>query len=352
MTRIRVGMIGAGAIAASHCTGVNHHPNARVVAVADASRERAEAVQEQCGIDKVYTDWAKLVADPEIDAVCIALPNYLHAPVSIAALKAGKHVLLDKPFALDQKEAKACIAAAKKAKRVFSVGMNQRFTREAQTIRALVRRGELGEIYHAKAFWNRRTGSPKFGTWFCNKKLAGGGCLLDIGVHVLDLALSLMDNFEPVCVQGVSYSKLGPRGIGEGGWGKSDREKLAFDVDDLSAAMIRMKNGASVLLEVSWIRHQAEGDRHNVELFGTEAGASVWPTRLFRFGKEKGEYEVVEPQNVQMAYPHCDRMKNWIDSILGKEAIECTLEQSLAVQKILDAIYASAKSGREVRITR
>jgi len=350
MQSVRVGVIGAGAIAPSHCRGVLKHPKAELVGIADASKERARAVQKDFAIPRLYTRVDDLLLDPDVDAVSIALPTCLHAPTAIMALEAGKHVMLDKPFAMNREEAKAVVDAARKAKRVFTVGMNQRFARDSQTIRALVERGELGEVYHAKAYWNRRSGSPRFGTWFCDKKKSGGGTLLDIGVHMLDLCLSLIGNFKAATVSGSVYTKFGNRGLGEGGWGKSDVGRKVFDVDDLAAAFVKLKGGASVLLEASWARHQAEPDLNDVELFGTQAGATVYPARLYRFGRKKGEYETVEPQGVPIRYPDCDRMVNWIEAILGEEEVECAPEQSLAVQKIIDAIYESARTGKEVTI--
>ncbi|MDA1044292.1 MAG: Gfo/Idh/MocA family oxidoreductase, partial [Verrucomicrobia bacterium] len=217
MAKLKIGMIGAGAISRSHCHGVNSHPDAEMVAIADINAKRRNAVKKEYGIAKGYASVKEILADDELDAVCIGLPNYLHAPTAIAAFEAGKHVLLDKPFALNIDEAKAVVAASKKAGKVFTVGMNQRFPANAQTVRALVKRGDIGKIYHARAFWRRRAGAPKFGTWFGDKRQAGGGCLLDIGVHLLDLCLFTMDNFEPVSASGAVYTKFGNRGLGEGG---------------------------------------------------------------------------------------------------------------------------------------
>lgn len=347
---IRVGMIGAGAIAHSHCKGINDHKEAKVVAVADLSNERAEEIKTAYAMEKTFRKWEDLVADDSIDAVAIALPNSLHAPVAAAALQAGKHVILDKPFALNYAEAAQVVKIAKKAKKVFTLGMNQRFNQGHQVIKALAERGEFGEIFHAKAAWMRRTGSPKFGTWFCRKDLAGGGCMLDIGVHVLDMCLYITNNFEPVSVTGKVNTKFGNRGIGEGGWGKSDRGKLVFDVDDSAFAFIRFKNDMVLELNVSWILHQDVGDKNGVQLYGTEAGGTTNPCRVFRFGKQDKEYEVVEPQNVKIRYPHCNRHVNWIDAILGKDELMTPPEQSLVVQKIIDAVYKSSATGKEVRL--
>lgn len=157
------------------------------------------------------------------------------------------------------------------------VGMNQRFEHHAQLIKSLIERGDLGEIYHAKAYYRRRTVASKFGTWFCRKDMAGGGTMLDIGIHIIDLALYLMNNWETTTVLASVYTKFDNRGIGEGKWGKSERGKMIFDVDDFGTALIRFKNGATLQLDASWVLHQEASTRHNVELFGTEAGATIEP---------------------------------------------------------------------------
>ncbi|MBN2710885.1 MAG: Gfo/Idh/MocA family oxidoreductase, partial [Planctomycetes bacterium] len=207
----------------------------------------------------------------------------------------------------------------------------------------------LGEIYHGKAKWLRRTGCPKFGTWFGEKKLAGGGALLDIGVHMLDLCLFLMDSWKPECVTGQVYTKFGNRGLGEGGWGKSDKKKkFKFDVDDFASGFIKFKGGATIELNVSWAIHQENPNSMGVDIFGTEGGASAYPNaKIYRYGKKQGEYEVVEPQNVKISMPHANRHVNWIDAILKQDKPLCTLDQALTIQKILDGIYKSSQTGRE-----
>jgi predicted dehydrogenase len=348
---IKVGMIGAGAIANDHCNNLQKIPGVELVAVADLSAERRENVKTTYRMARACERWQDLVADRDLDALVIALPNAFHAPVALAALKAGKHVLLEKPFAMNAREAGQVVAAARKARKVLMVGMNQRYNPEAQSLRAVIARGELGEIYHARSVWCRRSGSPRFGTWFVNKKLAGGGCMLDIGVHMLDLTLYLMDNWSPTAVTGRVYGKFGHRGIGEGGWGKSDRNaRTKFDVDDFGTGHITFRNGATLSIDISWAVHQENGNRMSAEFCGTEAGASLFPFRIFRPAKAKGEYEVVNPQDVKIPHRYVNRQANWIDAILGKDRPLCTLEQALVVQQILDGIYRSSETGREVRL--
>jgi predicted dehydrogenase len=349
---IRVGMIGAGQIASNHCSDIANYKGAEVVCVADLSKPRREALAEKFGIPCTTAKWENIIADKSIDAVSIALPNSLHAPVSMAALKAGKHVHLDKPFAMNLREAKPVVAAAKKNKKVFMLGMNMRYRADSQGLQHAIGKGTLGDIYHVRTFWYRRAGSPKFGTWFVNKKLSGGGCMLDIGVHYLDVALFMMDNWEPVSVTGKVSTKFGHKGLGEGGWGQSDRKKsIKFDVEDDAHGFIKFKNGATLELGVSWIRHQPTGNDCGVEIYGTKASASLDDNAIYRPVKARGkEYETLEIPSVPKAKKRTTRMADFLDAIKGRREPISVPEQSLVVQSILDAIYKSSETGREVRL--
>jgi len=347
---VRYGFIGAGAISHSSAKAVQANDNSVVTAAWDPSAERLKELCEDKGIATQHDSAESLLADPNVDAVYIAVPNKFHAPYAKQALEAGKHVILDKPFAMNVQEALGVAGAVKSSGKLFTLGMNQRFRADSQKIRSVVQAGELGDIYHAKAFWFRRSGIPRLGTWFGNKALAGGGALLDIGVHLLDVCLHTMDNFEPVAVMGATYTKFGNRGLGEGGWGKSDREGLTFDVEDFASAMIRMKNGATVSLDVTWACHTAEGNKMDVHFFGTEGGASLYPAKIFRNDPLRAEYDVIENVRGDVPMPHEDRFTNFTNAILGTEELCTTLEQALAVQRILDGIYESSKTGHEARI--
>lgn len=348
MQKVKFGFIGAGAIATHAARAVNSHPQGEVTAVQDLNPERRQLLAKEFDIPHSHGTTAELLANKAVDAVYIAVPNKFHAPLAIEALNAGKAVVLEKPFALNSKEAQAVAAAAKKSGKPFMLGMNQRFNADNQKLRALSEAKFFGDIYHAKATWQRRTGIPRMGTWFVSKEMAGGGCLCDIGVHLLDLCLYLMDNFEPVSVTGQTYTKFGNRGLGEGGWGKSEVSGIEFDVDDFASAFIRMANGATVNLHVSWACHDREANRMGVQLFGTEAGALSAPLELYHSLPTKGGYQVATTVESKIAYPHCDRFHNFINHILSGEPLCVTIEQALVVQKILDAISLSAQSGREV----
>jgi predicted dehydrogenase len=319
-----------------------------VVAIAEVSPERGREAAERFGIPDLVTDYRALLRREDIDVVSVALPNYLHAKVALDALRAGKHVMLDKPMATNARDAARLVAEAKKKGVLFMVGQNLRFNLETQTAKRIVDRGTLGEVYHAKTSWTRRAGIPRIGSWFTQKRFAGGGCTYDIGVHALDRCLFLMGEFDAVAVSGQTYAKFGPRGLGNGAWGRGEIDARApFDVDDLSVALIKLKSGRTVLLEACWAAHGPLADSNSTQLFGTDAGLSLPPLQIFR--QTPAGYS---SESVNLLPPRVDtnRMVHFIDCLIGKAEPYVKPEESLAVQKILDAIYVSASTGREVRI--
>ena len=347
-SHFKVAVIGAGAIGQDNVSSFKLHPDVEVVAVADVSAERGRETAERFGIPDVFTDYKKLLARTDIDVVSIGVPNYLHATVALDALKAGKNVMLDKPMATNAKDAAKLEAEARKRGLLFMVGQNFRFNGDTQTAKQVVDSGELGEIYHAKTSWSRRAGIPRIGSWFTQKRFAGGGCTYDIGVHALDRCLYLMGEFDAAAVSGQTFAKFGPRGLGNGGWGKSEIDpKATFDVDDLSIALIKLKSGRTVLLETSWAAHGPVVDVNSTQLFGTEAGLILPPVQIFKQTKMGYATQLVDPLPPLV---DTNRMVHFIDCLLGKAKPFVKPAESVAVQKILDAIYQSAATGREIRI--
>lgn len=345
---VRIGVIGAGSIAQASCSDFAEHPDAEIVAVAEPNAERAaEFALRYDTVTQVVEEPERLLAIDEIDAVYVAVPNHLHAPFSALSLQAGKHVLQEKPLALSMEDAEQTAAAAREADTHFMLGMNQRFTREVQRARQLMQAGRIGRAYHCKAFWRRRSGIPRIGSWFTRKEISGGGGLLDIGVHMLDNALFLLDNFRPRSVSGATYTEFGNRGLGEGDWGMSERASGQFDVDDFATAVIKLDGGATVLLEVAWAMHLDRSNDMNVELYGTEGAIDTYGQQLCRQSAD-GYHVIQSPDAGELAYPHASRMHHFVNVILGREEPCVTLDQVLSVQRVLDAIYRSAATGREV----
>ena len=344
---VRFGIIGTGGVAAGGAADLIANPDAELIAVADPSRERVSAFAARFGVSTVLESAEQLLALETVDAVYIAVPNYLHAPITTLALQAGKHVLQEKPLALSLADAAPLAAAARQSGKHFMLGMNQRFVPPVQRARQLVERGRIGRPYHCKAYWRRRAGIPGIGSWFTRKQHSGGGGLLDIGVHMLDDALYELGDFDVHSVSGATYAEFGPRGLGEGGWGLSERPDTRFDVDDFATAMIKLKSGASVVLDAAWAMHSEQRNAMNVELYGIDGAIDTYGERLYR--QQPDGYHIIDsPDAGELTYPHASRFHHFVNLILGREEACVTLEQALTVQRVLDAIYASAASGREV----
>lgn len=279
--RLRYGLIGCGGCGeGKHLVSYRRYPKeVELVAVYDADDALARAVAGRHQIPTVCTSWEALLADNTIDLVSVVTPNHLHAPITIAALNAGKHVHVEKPIALNAKEAQAIVDAKNRSGKLVMVALNNRFTETSQYAKRYVAAGHLGEIYHARCGWRRRTGGNIYGTWFADKKLSGGGPLIDLGVHFFDLTLFLMGFPEPTAVSATCYDKIAHPatadrsadsvmlGRGKGQW--------KFNVEDIAVGFAKFGNGASVAFEFSWGSH-IERDTTYLELLGAKGD---WPSR-------------------------------------------------------------------------
>jgi predicted dehydrogenase len=347
--KLRCAVIGVGAIGIEHLNSLLHCPRAATVAIAETHPQRLREAAEKFHIPRAYSNYRELLEQPDIDAVTIALPNYLHAPVAIDALNARKHVLIEKPMATNAKEAAKIVAAAQKNRRIAMVAKNFRFDRHTQSARAAIQRGDLGEIYHARGFSHRNSQIPRIGSWFTQKQFAGGGCMADSGSMLIDALLHLLNDFDVVSVTAATHAKFGNRGRGEGTWGKSEVDpKRPFDVEDHGTALLRMKKGYSVTVDTSWAGfHPGDTREEGIDLLGTEAGMSLFPAKLFK--QSLNGFETTHFYNTKNG-PVEDRISHFVNCIVeGKKPI-IPIEESLKVQQILDAIYASAETGKEVRL--
>ncbi|MBX6770457.1 MAG: Gfo/Idh/MocA family oxidoreductase [Chloroflexi bacterium] len=351
---IGIGIVGAGGIAEhAHVPAYLQQPDARLVAIADVVPERARALAEKNGIPRAYGSLEELLLDPDVDAVSITTPNAYHAPTAIAALEAGKHVFCEKPPATTAAEVRRMRAVAERAGKVLYFCFNNRFRPDVLQLRRYVEAGELGEIYHAKTATLRRRGAP--GGWFASKEIAGGGALIDIGVHCIDWTLWIMGSPRPVEIFGITHSKIKRYDLIEHrtwsppevrGQVTMDR---AVDVEDMATALIRFATGATLFVEVSWSLN-LEQDREYTEVFGTRAGASFRPLRLFR--DEYGRMVNLEVRLPEHPGPsgHARAVRNFLDVLQGKAAPVVTPEDGVRIMEILDGIYASAEQGRSITI--
>ncbi|MGB9857557.1 MAG: Gfo/Idh/MocA family protein [Dictyoglomaceae bacterium] len=344
---IRVGIVGAGAIAKYlHIPRYKKLPNVEVVAIADSDEERAEVLAQEFSIPRVYKNYEEMFEKEDLTAISVCTPNFLHAPVTISALNKGIHVLCEKPMATSVEEAEKMITASKKSRKILMIGQTHRFRPFNSMLKTLIEKGELGEIYYARGSYLRRKGIPGIGTWFTTKEMSGGGCLLDIGVHILDLIWWLIGMPKPKYVLGNTYAHFGPKGLGEGGWNKGAKGKAIFDVEDFAVGFIRFENGTSITLESSWASH-VEKDEGNYLILGTLGGAQLNPPRIFK-----------DMENVPVNIEVLEKSHEWGEGEID-HFIECirenkepliTGEQGLIVMKMLMAIYESANKGGPVEV--
>jgi predicted dehydrogenase len=287
--------------------------------------------------------------------VSIAVPNVLHAPIALAAVERGLHVLCEKPLAGTLADAEAMVQAAVKAGRVLQVVFNHRERDDVQTLKRYIDEGKLGNIYYAKAYWMRRRGIPGVGSWFVNKKMAGGGPLIDLGVHVLDLALYLMGEPSAVTVSASTYHELGSRGIGFNRQEHKHGSGNNYEVEDLASAFIRLSNGATFLLETSWATHSGAQDDYGIVLYGSIGGADI---RVRNYNTEHtltiytdiaGAPAEIRP-HVHGAEYHDAVMRQFIEHIESGDWESQNGSDGLQRTRIIAACYTSALQRREVVI--
>jgi len=339
--KVRVGVIGAGFIGPSHFRSYQAVKECELVAVCDIDRGRAKEAGAKFGIPHVFTDCREMLKSDLVEAVSVCTPNECHAPQSIVALKAGKHVLCEKPLAINAGQARKMVEVAKQAKRILMTAQNMRYSGAAQALKKMVDAGRFGTLYFGKAMLLRRSGIPK--GWFQDKKQAGGGPLLDIGVHVLDLLWYLMGRPEPVSAFGVTFDYLGKSGQGKGGWGVG-YGPAKFSVEDLASALIRFKNDAAISLEASWAAHT--GDTFLARVMGTKGGAQIHPDFALYEAAGDTKLDVTPtPPKVDGYFGECE---HFIHCILKQQVPISPGAQSVIVVEMLDAIYKSARTGKLV----
>lgn len=351
LQKLRIGIIGAGNIGIVHVREFQKlQDQCTVAAITDMNLELAKAKAEEFGIPQVYATADELIGRADIDAVIIGVPNAFHAPLALQALQAGKHVLLEKPMGISAAAARDIVKASEASGKTVMVAHQMRWEAVPLQIKEQVERGELGRIYTAKAGWYRRKGIPGWGTWFTRKELSGGGPLIDIGVHLLDLALHLMGNPKPVAVSGATYAEFGPKRKGIGTWGKPNWDGT-YDVEDLATALIRMEDGSTLTLEVSWAVHMDTDNSPFIHLMGEDGGAS------YRGSKGKLLTEKFNrPLDTELSTPEEDegaRLR------LSRHFLECVKEgktpwtsvmTGFTSNLVLDAIYESSTTGQEVKL--
>ena len=355
---VRVGIIGCGGIAkGKHLPGLVKISGVEVVALCDIIPERAEEVKQKFNLvnAKIYTDYKELLKDETIDDVQVCTPNRSHSFITVDALEAGKNVMVEKPMAINSAEAKKMLDAAKKTGKALTVAYQNRQRADMRQLKEEVEKGTFGDIYHAKAIALRRRGVPTWGV-FMNEYEQGGGPLIDICTHSLDLTLWTMDNYKPKVCFGASFHKLNkltPELQGNG-WGNWDPEK--FTVEDSAFGLCIMENGAAIELESAWAINELKTGESTTVLHGTLAGCDFGKglringvrngrqyTREIDCSQKKGAdfYDGVGDESADVR-----EQRVWYNYLRGEGELLVKPEQAYVVTQILEGIYESAKTGK------
>lgn len=357
--KVRIGVIGCGGIAnGKHLPAHKANPLSELYAFCDIVEERAKKAAEKFGVEgaKVYTDYKELLKDESIEAVLVLTHNAEHCRITVDALNAGKHVMCEKPMAMNYAEAKKMLEARDKSGKVLTIGYQNRFRPDSMYIKKISDNGELGEVYYAEAIAVRRRAVPTWGV-FIDEKKQGGGPLIDIGTHALDLTLFCMNNYEPEYCVGQTYHKLNKNTETGNIWGDWDTE--AFTAEDSAFGFIKMKNGAVINLTASWALNHADPKEAVIRLCGDKAGADM-------LGEEKGKKVRVNGIMAGKQYiltpdlkvgkvdfyegigsePRDLEAECFLRAVRGEGELYVTAEQAACVTRILEGIYESAKTGK------
>ncbi len=351
--KINVGIIGTGGISGYHMAGYKACPNVSVEAVCDLDYEKAKKYAERHNVARVYADYNEMLAKEKLDAVSVCTWNAAHKAPTVAALDAGVNVICEKPMAMNRFEAEEMCAASRRSGKLLMIGFVRRFGNDAAILKKFIDGGSMGDIYYAKATYLRRNGCP--GRWFGDKAYSGGGPLIDLGVHVMDLVRYLCRNPKPVSAYGFTYDNLGYNRVSGGqSWIASDSSAAGgfkYDVEDFVGAYIKFDNGLTLNMEASFnlnIKH----DVGNIELFGTKSGAKIDP-QIELFTDMNGMLVDVKPcGDTGLAFNGLfeNEISHFVDCVANGTSCRAPAEDGLTLMKMIDAIYESAKTGKVVEI--
>jgi len=353
MSKTKVAVIGVGGISQQHLDAYKKHPDVEIYALCDINEAQLKKRGAEYDVTRLYTDCETMLRElPEIEAVSVCTWNSAHAPCTIAALKAGKHVLCEKPMATNAKDAEAMLQAAKESDKLLMIGFVRRFGNDCALLQDLIQEDTFGEIYYAKATYLRRNGNP--GGWFGDKSRSGGGPLIDLGVHVIDLSRYIMGNHKPVSVYGATFQKLYNRPdikSGKAYQSVSASSNDICDVEDAVTALIRFDNGSVISVEASFSLN-LEKNKGDIEFFGTKAGAKLDPELhvYSQIGGHMTNIDFDEPTALSFEGLFANEINHYVQCV--REGCECRnpAEDGVMLMKILDAIYESATTGHEVLI--
>jgi predicted dehydrogenase len=356
---LRVGVIGVGWAGQQHLAAYDVLPGVEIAAIAGLEEPVRAELAEQYGVERHVARWEDLLEEPRLDAVSVAVPTFLHAPITTAALERGLHVLCEKPIARSVGEADAMVAAARSAGRVLDIAFNHRRRGDIQALKSVVDSGRLGRVYYAKAWWLRRSGIPTLGSWFTNREMAGGGPLLDIGIHVLDYSMFLLGSPAVSAVSASTYDLLGSAGFGsnEDSPKTGDADLSTFDVEDIATVFMRLQDGGTLTVEASWAAHRPSRDQFGITLYGTEGGAELIVHQM----EPSGDLRIFSddagvPAETRLIAPpglgHQTVVREFVEQIRSGDWAGADGAAAAALAHVVEECYRSAREQREVRLDR
>lgn len=349
--KVKIGIVGAGTIGNVHATAYSKIPDVELVGICDILPDKLKAFAEKHNIPKTFATHQEMLADPDIEAISVCVPNCSHAPIAIDALNAGRHVMLEKPMTLNAKLGMDILKARDASGKVLQMGMVRRQHNENQLIHNYINEGKLGEIYQINIKLIRRRGIPGLGGWFTTKAQSGGGALIDIAVHFLDLAMWTTNLWNPTRVSAKTYAKFGNpmdkyRYVSM--WAGPPNYEGTFDVDDYVAGMVRFGKQATMSFQVAWASNAK--DEMSLEILGTKGGFKTGDGDLILRTENDSNIIDVKPIFDANNDGFVAELTKFAKAIKGEGEIPATGEQGVIVMKLLDAIYKSSELDQEVEI--
>jgi predicted dehydrogenase len=344
--KLKVGVVGL-TVGASHVKDYASSDTVKEIVLCDVDESRLKEIGDKYNIIKKYTDFDKMLKEENLDAISLAVPNFLHMRLSIQAMEAGVHVLCEKPMARNAAEGKKMLEAAQKHNKKLMINFNQRFLHECQTLKSVIDEGKLGDIYYVRTLWQRRRGVPWWYPLSSGKEVCGGGALIDLGVHVLDRAMWFCGYPDPDWVLGNTFCKVSKD--------EAARKGIQnFDLEDMGVAMFRMTNGVMLELEASWASNR-ENEVITTRIYGSKGGAVLH--RVVGDGNAASNKLFLEiggeVQDIPLDDKIISKMPNvrqaFLEAIVNDEEVPCTPQQGLKTTQMLDMVYLSAENGTPVK---
>lgn len=351
MSKVKIGIIGMGAIGAVHADAYRGVPDAEISAICDISDKRLAEMGAKYNVERRFKDYRDLLKT-DVEAVSVCVGNALHRDVAVAALQAGKHVLLEKPMAMNAQQAQEIAAAGKKSGKTLQIGMVRRQAEQVKVVKDYVDKGLFGDVYHLRCVLIRRRGIPGLGGWFTTKAASGGGPLIDIGVHWFDAAMYMSSLWNPTSVSAANYAKFGKdmrnyRYVSM--WAGPPKFDGIFDVEDYSAGLVRFGTKATMIFEMAWAAN-TENSQY-IEILGDKGGARIFDSHpVIIYTEHNGKIANVTPQINDKVNTFQAQAANFIRACRGECPPSATAEEGITVMKVIDGVYASSESGREVVI--